>query len=140
MLCVKWPFRRRLYYGSYNDFDFLFGLSISVNPVPPSFCAKSQNPESQHLSRAKRLVFIGGFSVPKEEIDPAVLAAQEEEERKTLERRERLHQAYLKRKANGKQAEYEQRYNERRRANYAAKKAALFDEEAVLGAGAAAAP
>jgi hypothetical protein len=80
------------------------------------------------------LNFIGAFSVPKEEIDPAVLAAKEEEERKVLERRERLHQAYLKRKENGKQAEYEKKYNERRRNNLAAKKAALFDDGAVLGA------
>jgi hypothetical protein len=84
------------------------------------------------------LNFIGQFNVPKEGMDPAVLAAKEEEERKQLERRERLHQAYLKRKANGKQQEYERRYNERRKANLAANRAALFAEGAVLGANAAA--
>jgi hypothetical protein len=85
------------------------------------------------------LNFIGAFSVPKEEADPAVLAAKEEEERKIQERREKLHQAYLKRKANGKQAEYERKYAPRRRANYSARKAALLEEGAVLGSGVGAA-
>jgi DNA invertase Pin-like site-specific DNA recombinase len=52
------------------------------------------------------LNFIGEYEVPKDAIDPAVLAAQEEEERKTLERREQLHQAYLKRKESGVQKRY----------------------------------
>ena len=38
----------------------------------------------------------------------------EEEERKIKERKDKLHQNYLKRKANGKQQEYEERYKERR--------------------------
>jgi DNA invertase Pin-like site-specific DNA recombinase len=83
------------------------------------------------------LNFIGAFSVPKEEIDPAVLAAREEEERMKLERREKLHQAYLQRKANGKQQEWEQSYNERRRKNKARAGATLYAEGAVLGANAA---
>ena len=80
------------------------------------------------------LNFIGAFAVPKEKIDPAVLAAQEETERALLERRERLHEAYLMRKANGKQKEYERRYNERRRKLRAEHKAAMFAEGVVLGA------
>ena len=38
----------------------------------------------------------------------------EEEERKINERKDRIHQNYLKRKANGKQQEYEERYKARR--------------------------
>lgn len=37
-----------------------------------------------------------------------------EEEEKERERKDRLHQNYLKRKANGKQKEYEERYKARR--------------------------
>ncbi len=80
------------------------------------------------------LNFIGQFKVPEAPVDPEVLAAQEEERRKIEERKDRLHQNYLKRKANGKQKEYEQRYEEKRKARYAEKRAALFAEGAVLGA------
>lgn len=64
----------------------------------------------------------------------------EEERRKTAARKDRLHQNYLRRKANGKQQEYEKRYEEKRKARYAEKKAALFVEGVVLGAGAALPP
>ena len=82
------------------------------------------------------LNFIGKFELPQAE---AVLltAEQEAERRKLLEWRERLHQNYLKRKANGKQKEYEKRYNEKRRARMSENKAALFAPGAVLGANAA---
>jgi hypothetical protein len=84
------------------------------------------------------LNFIGEFELPKQEADVPLTAEQEEERRKLLERRERLHQNYLKRKANGKHQEWERRYSERRREKYAERKAALFVEGAVLGANAAA--
>jgi hypothetical protein len=48
------------------------------------------------------LNFIGEFELPKEEVDPAVLAAQEEERRKKEATKDRLHQNYLRRKENGK--------------------------------------
>ncbi|MDR1496501.1 MAG: recombinase family protein, partial [Clostridiales Family XIII bacterium] len=57
--------------------------------------------------------FIGAFTVPQEPKDPAALAAEEEERRIIEERKDRLHAAYLKRKANGKQKEYERRYEPR---------------------------
>ena len=55
-------------------------------------------------SPAISLIFKITFSVPKEEPDPTVLAEKAEEERKVLERREWLYQAYLKRKENGKRS------------------------------------
>ena len=58
--------------------------------------------------------FIGNYEVPKEELSEEERSKLEEEERKINERRDRLHQNYLKRKANGKQQEYEERYKERR--------------------------
>jgi len=60
----------------------------------------------------------------------------EEELCKVLERREKFRQNYLKRKVSGKQKEYEQHYNEKRKARLAANKAALFEDGAVLGANA----
>ena len=59
--------------------------------------------------------FIGNYEVPKEELSEEERLKLEEEERKINERRDRLHQNYLKRKANGKQQEYEERYKARRK-------------------------
>ena len=47
---------------------------------------------------------------------------QIEEQRKIEERKERLHQNYLKRKANGKQKEYEERTKAKRKAKIDAMK------------------
>ena len=58
--------------------------------------------------------FIGNYEVPKEELIEEERLKLEEEERKINERKDRLHQNYLKRKANGKQQEYEERYKARR--------------------------
>ena len=80
------------------------------------------------------LNFIGQYTAPKEEIDPAILAEQEEERRKREATKDRLHRNYLKRKANGKQKEYERRYEEKRKARMIEKKAALFADGVVLGA------
>ena len=79
------------------------------------------------------LNFIGEYIPPIPEADPTLTPEQEEEQRKIMERRERFRQNYLKRKEIGKQQEYERRYNEKRKARYAASKAALFAEGAILG-------
>ena len=56
-------------------------------------------------------LYVKGKAVPISEEEKQKL---EEEERKINERKDRLHQNYLKRKANGKQQEYEERYEARR--------------------------
>ena len=61
---------------------------------------------------------------------------QEEEQRAILERRELFRQNYLKRKASGKQKEYDRRYREKHNARIAKNKASLFEDGAVLGANA----
>jgi DNA invertase Pin-like site-specific DNA recombinase len=81
------------------------------------------------------LNFIGEYLPPSLEAE-APTPEDEEELRKVLERREKFRQNYLKRKASGKQKEYEQRYNEKRIARLAANKAALLEDGAVLGANA----
>ena len=55
-------------------------------------------------------LYVKGKAVPVSEEEKQKL---EEEERKINERKDRLHQNYLKRKANGKQQEYEERYKAR---------------------------
>ena len=58
--------------------------------------------------------FIGNYEPPKEELTEEERLKIEVEERKIKERKDRLHQNYLKRKVNGKQQEYEERYKARR--------------------------
>ncbi len=81
------------------------------------------------------LNFIGEYLPPALEAEPPT-PEDEEELRRALERREKFRQNYLKRKASGKQKEYEQRTAENRKARIAANKAALFEDGAVLGANA----
>jgi DNA invertase Pin-like site-specific DNA recombinase/uncharacterized coiled-coil protein SlyX len=78
------------------------------------------------------LTFIGEYDFPEEEIDPAELAKQEEERRKVDERKDRLHRNYLRRKENGKQAEYERKYEPLRKARFQERKAAAKQEVAAL--------
>jgi len=80
------------------------------------------------------LNFIGEYKAPEPEIDPAILAEQEEERRKKEERKDRLHQNYMKRKESGKQKEWERNYEPRRKARLEEKKAALLADGVTLGA------
>lgn len=69
--------------------------------------------------------FIGNFVPPAESVDPKVAAAQEEERRKIEERKDRLHQNYLRRKADGSQQKWEEKYKPIREAKKAKQKAEL---------------
>ena len=56
-----------------------------------------------------------------------------EEIRKREERKDRLHQNYLKRKANGKQKEYEERTKAKKKAEIEARKQAIRTEDIARG-------
>ena len=65
--------------------------------------------------------FVGRYIPPA--LQPVPLTPEEQEElRKKEERKDRLHQNYLRRKANGKQKEWEERYNAKRKAQVEAAK------------------
>ena len=67
-------------------------------------------------------------------LQPVPLTPEEQEElRKKEERKDRLHQNYLRRKANGKQKEWEERYNAKRKAQVEAAKAAIRAEDMEKG-------
>ena len=67
-------------------------------------------------------------------LQPVPLTPEEQEElRKKEERKDRLHQNYLRRKANGKQKEWEERYNAKRKAKMEATKAAIRAEDMEKG-------
>ena len=76
--------------------------------------------------------FVGRFVPPafgEEELTPEEL----EEIRKREERKDRLHQNYLKRKASGAQKRYEDKIKKRKKAEIEAKKAAIRAEDIAKG-------
>ena len=76
--------------------------------------------------------FVGRFVPPafgEVELTPEEL----EELRKREERKDRLHQNYLKRKANGKQKEYDERTKARKKAEIEARKQAIRTEDIARG-------
>ena len=76
--------------------------------------------------------FVGRYIPPA--LQPVPLTPEEQEElRKKEERKDRLHQNYLRRKANGKQKEWEERYNAKRKAQVEAAKAAIQAEDMEKG-------
>ena len=76
--------------------------------------------------------FVGRYIPPA--LQPVPLNPEEQEElRKKEERKDRLHQNYLRRKANGKQKEWEERYNAKRKAQREAAKAAIRAEDMEKG-------
>ena len=76
--------------------------------------------------------FVGRYIPPA--LQPVPLTPEEQEELQKKEaRKDRLHQNYLRRKANGKQKEWEERYNAKRKAQREAAKAAIRAEDMEKG-------
>ena len=76
--------------------------------------------------------FVGRF-VPPAFGEVELTSEELEELRKREERKDRLHQNYLKRKANGKQKEYEERTKARKKAEVEARKQAIRTEDIARG-------
>ena len=75
-----------------------------------------------------------GDSFPPPAFGEAELTPEELEEiRKREERKDRLHQNYLKRKASGSQKRYEEKIKGRKKAEIEAKKAAIRAEDIAKG-------
>ena len=76
--------------------------------------------------------FVGRYIPPA--LQPVPLTPEEQEElRKKEERKDRLHQNYLRRKANGKQKKWEEHYNAKRKAQVEAAKATIRAEDMEKG-------
>ena len=100
----------------YENFDEL--TNTMINEFVEKIIIHERDRKGSQTSKQKIEIyfnFIGNYEVPKEELSEEERSKLEEEERKINERRDRLHQNYLKRKANGKQQEYEERYKARRK-------------------------
>ena len=100
----------------YENFDEL--TNTMINEFVEKIIIHERDRKGSQTSKQKIEIyfnFIGNYEVPKEELSEEEQSKLEEEERKINERRDRLHQNYLKRKANGKQQDYEERYKARRK-------------------------
>lgn len=76
--------------------------------------------------------FLGRYIPPS--LQPVPLTPEEQEElRKKEERKDRLHQNYLRRKANGKQKKWEEHYNAKRKTQVEAAKATIRAEDMEKG-------
>ncbi|MFY1027832.1 DUF4368 domain-containing protein [Actinobacillus seminis] len=99
----------------YENFDEL--TNTMINEFVEKIIIHERDRKGSQTSKQKIEIyfnFIGNYEPPKEELTEEERLKLEEEERKINERKDRLHQNYLKRKANGKQKEYEERYKEKR--------------------------
>jgi len=99
----------------YENFDEL--TTTMINEFVEKIIVHERNRKGSQTSKQKIEIyfnFIGNYEPPKEELTEEERLKIEEEERKIKERKDRLHQNYLKRKVNGKQQEYEERYKARR--------------------------
>ena len=99
----------------YENFDNL--TNTMINEFVKKIIIHERDRKGSQTSKQKIEIyfnFIGNYEVPKEELSEEERSKLEEEERKIKERRDRLHQNYLKRKAYRKQQEYEERYKESR--------------------------
>ena len=103
----------------YENFDEL--TTTMINEFVEKIIVHERNRKGSQTSKKKIEIyfnFIGNYEPPKEELTEEEEEEErlkiEEEERKIKERKDRLHQNYLKRKVNGKQQEYEERYKARR--------------------------
>ncbi len=76
--------------------------------------------------------FVGRY-IPPSFRDVELTPEEQEEFRRREERRDKLHQAYLRRKASGKQQEYDRRYSIKRKPVMDAKRAALRAEDMERG-------
>lgn len=99
----------------YENFDDL--TNTMINEFVEKIIIHERDRKGSQTSKQKIEIyfnFVGNYEVPKEELSEEERSKLEEEERKINERRDRLHQNYLKRKANGKQQEYEERLSKTR--------------------------
>ena len=99
----------------YENFDEL--TTTMINEFVEKIIIHERDRKGSQNSKQKIEIyfnFISNYELPTEELTEEERLKLEEEERKINERKDRLHQNYLKRKANGKQQEYEERYKARR--------------------------
>lgn len=99
----------------YENFDEL--TTTMINEFVEKIVVHERDRKGSQTSKQKIEIyfnFIGNYELPQAELSDEEKQNLEEEERKIKERKDKLHQNYLKRKASGKQKEYEDKYKARR--------------------------
>ncbi|HFZ6603920.1 TPA: DUF4368 domain-containing protein [Streptococcus agalactiae] len=99
----------------YENFDEL--TTTMINEFVEKIIVHERDRKGSQTSKQKIEIyfnFIGNYELPRAELSEEDKQKLEEEERKIKERKDKLHQNYLKRKASGKQKEYEDKYKARR--------------------------
>ena len=99
----------------YENFDEL--TNTMINEFVEKIIVHERDRKGSQTSKQKIEIyfnFIGNYEPPKEELSKEERLKLEDEERKNNERKDKLYQNYLKRKASGTQQEYEKRYKARR--------------------------
>ncbi|HGA0449018.1 TPA: DUF4368 domain-containing protein [Streptococcus agalactiae] len=99
----------------YENFDEL--TNTMINEFVEKIIIHERDRKGSQTSKQKIEIyfnFIGNYELPQAELSKEEKQKLEEEERKIKERKDKLHQNYLKRKASGKQKEYEKKYKARR--------------------------
>lgn len=99
----------------YENFDEL--TNTMINEFIEKIIIHERDRKGSQTSKQKIEIyfnFIGNYELPQAELSEEEKQKLEEEERKIKERKDKLHQNYLKRKASGKQKEYEKKYKARR--------------------------
>lgn len=99
----------------YENFDEL--TNTMINEFVEKIIIHERDRKGSQTSKQKIEIyfnFIGNYELPQAELSEEEKQKLEEEERKIKERKDKLHQNYLKRKASGKQKEYEKKYKARR--------------------------
>lgn len=99
----------------YENFDEL--TTTMINEFVEKIVVHERDRKGSQTSKQKIEIyfnFIGNYELPQAELSDEEKQKLEEEERKIKKRKDKLHQNYLKRKASGKQKEYEDKYKARR--------------------------
>ncbi|WP_455257977.1 DUF4368 domain-containing protein [Peptoniphilus asaccharolyticus] len=100
----------------YENFDEL--TNTMINEFVEKIIIHERDRKGSQTSKQKIEIyfnFIGNYELPQAELSEEEKQKLDEEERKIKERKDKLHQNYLKRKASGKQKKYEDKYKARRK-------------------------
>lgn len=130
---MRSSFSISLLYHAYVYLEFLI-LACTIYILAPILVHERARKGSQDTTQEIEIYFnfLGRYIPPS--LQPVPLTPEEQEElRKKEERKDRLHQNYLKRKASGAQKQYEDKIKAKKKAEMDAKKALIRAEDMKKG-------
>ena len=117
----------------YQGFDTL--TTTMLNEFVERICVHERDQKGSRTATQDVEIYFNfvGKYVPPHFGEVTLSPEEQKAERKIQERKEKMRQAYLRRKASGKQQEYDREYNAKRRERMKAQKAALRAEDMEKG-------